>query len=223
MHAKDIQLVYGGGTNGLMGEVARERVKLGGPETVIGVTPSALVGDERKSAADPDRRLEAMGLESERQPSFPRGTLSQLVTGFKNLLDSTPSGSIAPTAASQSFEPVANVTNLPTDPLYGRAVVVPSLSARKAHMIRLVQAGAPGSGFLALPGGFGTLDEVAEVVTLRQHGMHSKGVVLVNIDGFWDGLMTWLQHALDRGFVQERSRDYLKISAEVEEAVELLE
>jgi len=58
-------------------------------------------------------------------------------------------------------------------------------------------------GFVALPGGFGTLDELFEIVTWRQLGLHGKPVSLVNHCGFYDALVTWMRHAATHRFVPE--------------------
>ena len=57
-------------------------------------------------------------------------------------------------------------------------------------------------GFLALPGGLGTLEEVFEVLTWSQLGIHRKPVGLVDVRGYWTGLLTLLRHALEEGFIR---------------------
>ena len=80
-------------------------------------------------------------------------------------------------------------------------VVVESMHERKWQMAQRAD------GFLALPGGYGTLDETFEMVTWLQLGLHSKPVVLVNVGGYFDSVLRWLGHAVQSGFVhggQER-------------------
>lgn len=74
--------------------------------------------------------------------------------------------------------------------------VVPSMHARKARMVELSDA------FVALPGGFGTLDELFEVLTWQQIGYHQKPVGLLNVDGYYDGLIEFAKHANTEGFVR---------------------
>lgn len=73
--------------------------------------------------------------------------------------------------------------------------VVESMHVRKALMNELSDA------FLALPGGFGTLDELFETLTWAQLKFHSKPVGLLNIDGYFDGLLTFARRAVDQGFI----------------------
>ncbi len=79
-------------------------------------------------------------------------------------------------------------------------VEVDDLLARKRVMIELSDA------FLALPGGLGTLDELAEVVTWAQLGLHGKPVFLLHADGYWDPLLEWVDGAVARGYVTTASR-----------------
>ena len=74
--------------------------------------------------------------------------------------------------------------------------VVESMHARKQLMADLADA------FLALPGGFGTLEEFAEAVTWTQLGLHVKPCGLLNVDGFYDGLLEFLAHARAEEFLR---------------------
>jgi uncharacterized protein (TIGR00730 family) len=73
--------------------------------------------------------------------------------------------------------------------------VVGTMHERKAMMATLADA------FIALPGGFGTLEELFEVVTWAQLGIHAKPVGLLNTAGFFDSLLTFLRRAVDEGFI----------------------
>ncbi|KAL5201705.1 hypothetical protein ABZP36_036059 [Zizania latifolia] len=136
--ARKMDLVYGGGSLGLMGEVA-EAVHKGGGH-VIGVIPTSLMGKE--------------------------------ITG----------------------ETVGEV----------RAVA--SMHERKAEMARRSDA------FVALPGGYGTLDEVLEVIAWAQLGIHSKPVGLLNVDGYYNFLLAFIDKAVDDGFIRPQQR-HLFVSA----------
>jgi uncharacterized protein (TIGR00730 family) len=85
--------------------------------------------------------------------------------------------------------------------IYGRTTVVPDMHTRKKMMAAEVIAGGHGSGFVGLSGGYGTLEEVAEVTTWNQLGIHEKGIVLFNVDGYWDGLISWVGNAVKSGFI----------------------
>jgi hypothetical protein len=81
--------------------------------------------------------------------------------------------------------------------------VVNTMHERKALMADLSDA------FLALPGGYGTLDELSEVVTWTQLGVHRKACGLLNVDGFFDGLLSFLDRAVQEGFVSAGNRELL--------------
>ena len=78
--------------------------------------------------------------------------------------------------------------------------VVGSMHERKALMADLADA------FIALPGGFGTLDETFEALTWAMLGIQRKPVGLLNVDGYYDGLLAFLDHAVREGFVGHDDR-----------------
>ena len=77
-------------------------------------------------------------------------------------------------------------------------------------------------GFLALPGGFGTLDELFEILTWAQLGLHHKPVGLLNVAGFWDGLMAFLAHGCGEGLIAESNLEMLQIHEDPERSVDML-
>jgi hypothetical protein len=78
--------------------------------------------------------------------------------------------------------------------------VVPTMHARKALMAELAD------GFVALPGGVGTLEELLEIATWGQLGIHRKPIGVLNVAGYYDPLVALLGHAVDAGFVSEQNR-----------------
>ena len=132
--AEDIELVYGGGSVGLMGLVADTVMQGGG--RVWGVIPSRL---------------------------FPR--------------------EIAHPGLTELIE-------------------VESMHERKTRMFELADA------FIALPGGFGTLEEVAEVTTWAQLGIHDKPIGLLDVDGYYGALLAWLDRAVRGGRTRPHRRTY---------------
>lgn len=137
---EQIELVYGGGKVGLMGEIATTVVQAGGQ--VIGVIPQHLASRELIHPAVADMR------------------------------------------------------------------VVDSMHERKALMAEL------GEGFIALPGGFGTLEEIAEVLTWAQIGLHHKPCGLLNINGYFNSVMDFLAHAVSQGFVDTEHRQMILVDSD---------
>jgi uncharacterized protein (TIGR00730 family) len=88
-----------------------------------------------------------------------------------------------------------------------RLEVVPSMHARKARMAELADA------FVALPGGLGTLEELAEVLTWAVLGMHAKPVGVLDVDGYFGPLLAFLDHAVAEGFVPADHRRFLLAAA----------
>jgi uncharacterized protein (TIGR00730 family) len=72
--------------------------------------------------------------------------------------------------------------------------VVPTMHARKIKMFELADA------FIAMPGGFGTLEEILEVITWSQIGIHAKPIGFLNIDGYYNGLLAFMQSVITEGF-----------------------
>ena len=68
-----------------------------------------------------------------------------------------------------------------------------------------------GDAFVALPGGFGTLEELSEILVERQLGFHAKPLVLVNVDGFWDGLLALIERQIADGLVRPAYRALLTV------------
>lgn len=146
---RGIQLVYGGGTVGLMGTVSRAVMNRGG--TVTGIIPRSLQAQEQVSH-----------------------TLSELI-------------------------------------------VVESMTGRKVLMFER------SDGFITLPGGFGTLDELFEAITFGQLGIHTKPVGLLNISGFFDPLLAWIDSAIDQGFVRPHHRQLLVIDKDPATLIDKME
>lgn len=169
-----LALVYGGGTVGLMGEVARTLVSLKGPTSVHGIIPLPLVKYERSSE-------------------------------------------------SENADLNNGIEGVPKYDSYGRTTVVKDMHTRKQMMASEVLSGAKGSGFIALSGGYGTMEELMEVITWNQLGIHNRGVVALNVDGFWDGILNWVQGSVAAGFISEGNGDIMKGVNTPEEAIKALQ
>jgi uncharacterized protein (TIGR00730 family) len=96
-------------------------------------------------------------------------------------------------------------------------VVVESMHARKAAMAELSDA------FVALPGGLGTFDELFEIATWAQLGIHAKPIGVLDVAGYFEPLRSLLAHAVDAGFVRPEHRDLLHVAADPDLLLDLLE
>lgn len=76
------------------------------------------------------------------------------------------------------------------------------------------------SAFIAMPGGIGTCEELFEVWTSRYIGMHEKPVVLLDPDGHYAGMLTWLRGMVESGFASQRSLDVLTVATDVQQALD---
>ncbi len=147
MARADIGLVYGGGSIGLMGEVARAVLAAGGH--VTGIIPEFLVAKER------------------------------MLDGVNEL------------------------------------IVTRSMHERKHLMFERA------TGFVALPGGIGTLEELAEIATWAQLNQHAKPIIVCDVAGYWSHLMSLLQHMRSEGFIRAEADVFLDIALQVEDVVPL--
>jgi len=94
---------------------------------------------------------------------------------------------------------------------------VANMHQRKAKMTDLAD------GFLALPGGVGTLDELFEAWSWNALGYHAKPFCLLNVDGFWDRMIGFLDHVTESGFMSPARRAQLLVAESPEEALKLLD
>jgi len=94
---------------------------------------------------------------------------------------------------------------------------VETMHERKARMTELADA------FLALPGGIGTLDELFEAWSWNALGYHAKPFCLLNVDGFWDGMIEFIDHATESGFLSAQRRSQLLVAETPEQALEYLD
>jgi uncharacterized protein (TIGR00730 family) len=145
---EDIELVYGGASVGIMGELADSVQEHGGH--VTGIIPQQLM---EKEAAH---------------------------TGIPNL------------------------------------IVVASMHQRKSQMADM------SDGFIALPGGIGTLEGFFEILTWGQLGIHAKPSGILNVAGYFDGLSRFLDHAVREGFLTEVHRDAIVLESEPRQLLERL-
>ena len=93
-------------------------------------------------------------------------------------------------------------------------ILVESMHERKTKMNDLCD------GVIALPGGFGTLDELFEMITWAQLGLHKKPIAILNINGFYDSLIELLQTMTDKGLLKEVNQKMLLVSDDIEDLLD---
>jgi uncharacterized protein (TIGR00730 family) len=89
--------------------------------------------------------------------------------------------------------------------------VVNTMHERKAMMVQLSDA------FIALPGGFGTFEELLEIITWGQLGIHQKPIGVLNVAGYYDPLLAMIDRAIEEGFIQSRYRGLLVVASEIDD------
>ncbi|KAF3548357.1 hypothetical protein DY000_02009891 [Brassica cretica] len=104
-----------------------------------------------------------------------------------------------------------------TGETYGEVRAVADMHQRKAEMA------SHSDCFIALPGGYGTLEELLEVITWAQLGIHDKPVGLLNVDGYYDYLLTFIDKAVDDGFIKPSQRHIFVSAPNAKELIQKLE
>lgn len=126
--------------------------------------------------------------------------------------------------ADAAMQAGGDVTGVITEQLVGAEVahralthleIVPTMHERKARLCELA------AGFIVLPGGFGTVDEFAEMLTWNQLGIVAKPVVLLDVAGYWSSLFDWMDGAVAAGFVRPAHRMLAQRARNVDEAIAL--
>ncbi|WND02155.1 TIGR00730 family Rossman fold protein [Temperatibacter marinus] len=142
-------LVYGAGSIGLMGVVARSTMAAGGP--VIGIIPEHL-----------------------------------------NSIEITQAG-------------------------MDETIITKNMHERKNHMFEKSDA------FIVLPGGLGSMDEFFEMLTWAQLRLHCKPIYLFNVNGYWNPLLSFLDHLIDAGFADKQNKNLFTVVSSIEELAPLIE
>ena len=104
-------------------------------------------------------------------------------------------------------------TEVPHDGLT-QLIEVSSLHERKAKMAEISDA------FIALPGGLGTLEELFEILTWAQLGLHKNPVGILNVNGFYDKMLGYLDHAVAEKFIRLQHREMIVVDADIESMFE---
>lgn len=98
-----------------------------------------------------------------------------------------------------------------------KLILVDSMHERKTKMNELCD------GVIALPGGYGTLEEFFEMLTWAQLGLHQKPIAILNIDGYYDALILLVQTMVDKGFLKDVNQQMLLISDNIDELLDKME
>ena len=96
-------------------------------------------------------------------------------------------------------------------------ILVDTMHERKTKMNDL------SDGVIALPGGFGTLDELFEMLTWAQLGLHKKPIAILNIDGYFDSLIVFIQTMTDKGLLKEVNQQMLLVSDSIDDLLDKME
>lgn len=96
-------------------------------------------------------------------------------------------------------------------------ITVDSMHERKALIFDM------SDGFIALPGGFGTLDELFEMLTWAQLGLHQKAVGILNVNGYYDSILDGIGSMVNEGFLKIENRDLIQVSTRAEELLQMME
>lgn len=94
--------------------------------------------------------------------------------------------------------------------------VVETMHERKQMMVDRADA------FIVMPGGLGTMDEFFEIFTWWQLGLHDKPIIVMNIDGYWDALLTLLHNIADNGFCSKSDVEHIIVIDEVDQIIQTL-
>ncbi|WP_033340832.1 LOG family protein [Catenuloplanes japonicus] len=163
------------------------------------------------SANDIEQRWMDLATETGRQIGA-RGHTLVSGGGCVGMMGAVADGARAAGAYTLGIIPQSLVDMEVADTASDELVVTDGMLSRKALMIEKSDA------FLTLPGGLGTLDELFEVWTTGSLAIHRKPMVLVNTDGFYDGLLAWLRTLTDTRFVRERALSGLIIADTLDDA-----
>ena len=107
---------------------------------------------------------------------------------------------------------VKNITGMTV----GEELQVSSMHERMAHMLTKSDA------FIALPGGYGTLEEIFQIISWAQLNIHQKPIGLLNVNNFFDGLLSFLDHAVEQKFIPHSARRLLISASTADELIDKL-
>lgn len=98
-----------------------------------------------------------------------------------------------------------------------RLITVRDMHQRKSHMAELADA------FVAFPGGFGTMEELFEIITWNQIGLFKKPVTVMNIDGYYNSLIRMMDEAVETGYIKPKNREIVRVAETLEQCLQFCE
>src|SRR5271155_2038889 len=131
-------------------------------------------------------------------------------------------GAIADAALGAGGEVVGVIPDIIMDREIGHRELTELHVVRTMHERKALMA-SRADAFVALPGGYGTMDEFIEIVTWAQLRIHSKPCVLVNVGGYYDGLLAFLDKGVEQGFIKPENQGLVQVARDVSEVMEIIE
>lgn len=133
--------------------------------------------------------------------------------GDVGIMGAVAEAAIADGAATLGVIPTHLVSREAPENRFNQRIITETMHERKKVMFMNADAVA------VLPGGAGSLDEFFEVLTWAQIGLHNKPIYLVNINGYWDHLVTLIDHIIAQGFAEDAVKDLFHVVSSVDEMV----
>ncbi|WVZ00168.1 hypothetical protein V8G54_026237 [Vigna mungo] len=207
--SRNIDLVYGGGSIGLMGLISQAVYE--GGRHVIGVIPKTLMPREILMAFVVLLAYHLNWYHRETKGWSYDFQLSPLLCQHCN--------------SHHCTAPLLQLPHIPWHALFlvltgetvGEVKAVADMHQRKAEMAKRSDA------FIALPGGYGTLEELLEVITWAQLGIHDKPVGLLNVDGYYNTFLSFIDKAVEEGFISPTARHIIVSAPTPKELVKEME
>ena len=131
-------------------------------------------------------------------------------------------GAVADAALAESGKVIGVIPDVIMDREIGHRGLTEQHIVRTMHERKALMA-SRSDAFIALPGGYGTMDEFVEIVTWAQLRIHTKSCVLLNVDGYYDPLLTFLDSAVGEGFIKPENRGLVQVASSVDEALDIIE
>jgi uncharacterized protein (TIGR00730 family) len=136
--------------------------------------------------------------------------------GSVGLMGAVASAALARGGEAIGVIPYSLLPKEPAHPGLTKLHIVESMHQRKALMAELADA------FLTLPGGFGTQEEFWETLTWAQLGLHEKPCGILNVQGYYDYLLQYIDHAIEHGFVRPEHRSLILVESDPDRLVSML-